>query len=334
MYSTFLLRSLGYTDSGDNADFTYNDALNYATEVGVVDAVNCDADNFLRDDVVAMSYTTLATQPKSGDYDTLLDQLVADGAVDATKAQATQATFSAYREYMALSEDMASLTDMAMAMTMNMDMQLNGANLMNANVDMDVAANMDLNSIDASKMSMNGTMTITLDESLATEGAETEQTMNMEAYFTDGAYYMNMDGTKYKMDMSFDDMLADLNLDTMTAKEPISLFESIVKNEDGSYAINYASDSMNSMITNILEMAGMTADVGTVAIDNVSITVTPENGEWKSMSMSMDMGMTIEDQTIDMTVSANYEITETGEGVVVTLPDDLDTYQDISSLVE
>ena len=52
MYTTFLLRALGYSDA--KGDFTYAKALDFGEQVGLVDDVNCSTKNFLRDNVVAM----------------------------------------------------------------------------------------------------------------------------------------------------------------------------------------------------------------------------------------------------------------------------------------
>ena len=48
MYTTVLLRALGYSDAADG-DFTYADAVDFGTSIGLVDIANCDASNFLRD---------------------------------------------------------------------------------------------------------------------------------------------------------------------------------------------------------------------------------------------------------------------------------------------
>lgn len=330
MYATFLMRSLGYADSGESADFSYADALTFATEKGVVDSVNCDADNFMRDDVVAMSYTALSVQPKDGAHDTLLDQLVADGAIDAAKAKPVQDTFAAYEDYMALSEKMADTTDMAMNMKMSMDMKLNDADIAKADMDMDVAAKVDMENLDNTQMSMKGKMTIDLDESLLDEGESAKQTMDMEAYYTNGAYYVKSGDEKIKTEMSMQDALGAMNLAEMnTVDTPISLFKSLAKNTDGSYKMEYASASMNDMVSQILAATGMTSDVGTLAFNDMSITVTPQNGEIKSMSADVSCTADIAEMKLDMAISVDYDITATGSSVKVTLPTDLDTYTEM-----
>lgn len=86
MYTTFLLRALGYSDAA-NADFSYAQAISFGESIGLVDDTNCDQSNFLRGHVVAMSMTALSTEVKNGDSTVLLEKLVAEGAVDAAAAE-------------------------------------------------------------------------------------------------------------------------------------------------------------------------------------------------------------------------------------------------------
>lgn len=83
-YITFLLRVLGYRDSGEAPDFDYGQAIAQAGELGVVTAGEqelLNAPRFLRSEMVYFSYYTLLTGPKDGD-DALLAYLVEAGVVD------------------------------------------------------------------------------------------------------------------------------------------------------------------------------------------------------------------------------------------------------------
>ncbi len=95
-YATFLLRALGYAE-GDG--YTYQTALDYARTLGVIDAVNYDSGKqFLRDQMVAMSYTALSREVKTGDG-MLLDTLIAEGSIHAKKAAHTKAIFDDNNAY-------------------------------------------------------------------------------------------------------------------------------------------------------------------------------------------------------------------------------------------
>ncbi|QWU13758.1 Cyclophilin-like [Paenibacillus sophorae] len=87
MYSTFMLRALAYEDG---VDFTFASAMQEAQEIGLFDTATS---SFLRGDMVAVSYSALATRLKNSDL-TLLDKLVADGAVDARVADSVQRLFA------------------------------------------------------------------------------------------------------------------------------------------------------------------------------------------------------------------------------------------------
>lgn len=92
MYSTFMLRALGYSEG---SDFTYQTAVDTADKLGLLEEVN--RDRFLRGDMVAVSYFALASKLKGSD-NTLLDKLVANGAVSAEAAKPVQQLFAAGKE--------------------------------------------------------------------------------------------------------------------------------------------------------------------------------------------------------------------------------------------
>ena len=94
-YATFLLRTLGYAE-GDG--YTYETALDYAKTLGVLDTANYDSKVFLRDHMVAMSYTALSRPTKTG-ADMLLDALITQGSVNYQKASETKMRFENYRAY-------------------------------------------------------------------------------------------------------------------------------------------------------------------------------------------------------------------------------------------
>lgn len=110
MYAAFVLRALGYTEA--DGDFTYAGVDAFAQQIGLYDAAVIDTADFLRDDVAAASYTALSLTPKDSEQ-TLLEQLVADGAVDAQAAEPYQALFDTYAQYRTATADMAALEQFA-----------------------------------------------------------------------------------------------------------------------------------------------------------------------------------------------------------------------------
>ena len=97
MYVTFVLRALGYDEAV--GDFAYTTAVDDAVSIGVIDAGLADAladKEFLRDDMVMVSFAALTADLKGGEDGTLLDKLIGDGAVDADTAAQYQEQFDAY----------------------------------------------------------------------------------------------------------------------------------------------------------------------------------------------------------------------------------------------
>ncbi len=99
MYLTFVLRALGYTEAADG--FTWDKPFDLARQVGIL-TNQVDTTNFLRADVVLVSYAALAVNLK-GQENTLAEKLISAGVF-------TQGVFDAYYDETALatvSSDMA-----------------------------------------------------------------------------------------------------------------------------------------------------------------------------------------------------------------------------------
>lgn len=77
MYLTFVLRALGYSDDG-GLDFTWDNPYALARRIGILPA-GTDLDQFMRSDVVLVSYAALGARIK-GSENTLADKLIEDGA--------------------------------------------------------------------------------------------------------------------------------------------------------------------------------------------------------------------------------------------------------------
>ncbi|MCL2408601.1 MAG: hypothetical protein FWC96_03190 [Oscillospiraceae bacterium] len=108
MYLTFVLRALGFTDEDAGEDFTlFQVAVELGTEIGVFTASL--EGPFLRDQMVAISYLALGAQPADGEFNTLLDSLVASGAVDADAAAPLMQRFELLHEFAAFDDELEIL---------------------------------------------------------------------------------------------------------------------------------------------------------------------------------------------------------------------------------
>lgn len=334
-YATFLLRALGYSDA-ENGDFTYATAMDFAREKGVVDYANCDEKNFLRDDVVAMSFTALATAPKSGEAD-LLTKLVKDGAI--ADAKGYDKKFELYREYLKAASADADATKTSMTIAMDMNMKMAGVDFLSGSIKLDTAMDLNAEKMDSSKMSMKGTIDMAIDSALAAEmgmtAEEAKVNSAIEYYYTDGYYYMNMEDLKVKMPLSFEEVMGQMTNLTSSTSEPICLLKDISKS-GSTYTLVYAGSAMTGMTEQIMGMmdttTGVTGSAEAVAdltLKDTTISVTVQNGHMTGMKTKIDMETTVEGQTMSLVMDMNVTNVKFGSNVTVTLPSDLSSYQEI-----
>ena len=330
MYTTFLLRALGYSDA-EAGDFTYAQAVSFGESIGLVDYANCNQDNFLRDHVAAMSLTALDTPVKGDENTVLLEKLVADGAVDANQASDLLTFFDRYASYTDASSKMNNATKMDMTANIAADVAMDGTKIIDLTMPLNIKVDADLENMDQSQIAMTGTVTVNMSESMVEQGAPATINQDIAYYYTDGVYYMNMGGQKFKMDMSVEDVMAQLgDLTGMQSSEPLCLIESI--DESGNdMTVTYSSSGMNALVNSVLANMGMDISSMDVQIkfENVSSKVTIANGDIKNMDLSMQMSMTVEGQSITMNMTMDYTVNGLGDSVQITLPSDLDTYVDM-----
>ena len=330
MYTTFLLRALGYSDAA-GGDFTYTGAVDFGKSIGLVDYANCNETNFLRDHVAAMSLTALNTAV-GDDADTkLLEKLVEDGAVAASAADEMLAFFDNYDAYVAATAAMNEETKMDISADVSANVTVADQQVMSLSMPMDMKMDMDLENMDQSRISMTGKMDMQIDEALVEAGAETSVSQDVAYYYTDGVYYMNLGDQKVKMDMSFEDAMAQVSgLDQMQNSEPICLIDSI--DVSGStMTVTYSGAGMSGLVNDVLGEMGMDADTAgvDVQIGDVTSSVTISNGTIRSMDIDMQITMTVDGVAMTMDMTMDCTVNATGDRVTVDIPDDLDSYTDL-----
>ncbi|WP_373163047.1 S-layer homology domain-containing protein [Agathobaculum sp. Marseille-P7918] len=330
MYTTFLLRALGYSDTA-GGDFTYAQAVSFGESLGLVDYANCDQDNFLRDHVAAMSLTALDTPVKGDENSVLLKKLVDDGAVDANKASGLLTFFDRYASYTDASSKMNDATKMDMTANIAADVTMGDTKIMDLTMPLNMKVDANQENMDQSKIAMTGTVKINVDESMVEQGAPTTITQDIAYYYTDGVYYVNMGDQKFKMDMSVEDVMSQMgDLTGMQSSEPLCLIEAI--DQSGSdMTVTYSSSGMNALVNSVLANMGMDMSSLDVQIkfENVSSKVTISNGDMKNMNLAMKMSMTAEGQTMTLNMTMDCAVNGLGDSVKITLPSDLDTYVDM-----
>ena len=330
MYTTFLLRALGYSDAA-GGDFTYTGAVDFGKSIGLVDYANCNETNFLRDHVAAMSLTALNTAVKDDADTKLLEKLVEDGAVAASAADDMLTFFDNYDAYVAATAAMNEETKMDISADVSANVTVADQQVMSLSMPMDMKMDMDLENMDQSRISMTGKMDMQIDEALVEAGAETSVSQDVAYYYTDGVYYMNLGDQKVKMDMSFEDAMAQVSgLDQMQNSEPICLIDSI--DVSGStMTVTYSGAGMSGLVNDVLGEMGMDTDTAgvDVQIGDVTSSVTISNGTIRSMDIDMQITMTVDGVAMTMDMTMDCTVNATGDRVTVDIPDDLDSYTDL-----
>jgi len=331
MYVTFVLRALGYGD-----DFNFENAIEFGTEIGVIDAVLASG-TFLRDQMVAVSYLALATAPKDSEFDTLLEKLLDAGAVDADAAANILQKFALIEEFNNLEADLDfSAIEMNMKLEMVMSV-LFGMPGMTMSMDMGI-------SIDANVTMIVGEDDITA--AIAGEISLMGEEITAEIYIVDGYIYINAEGEKIKMplDAMGIDMAALIDIinmmDVMDMAEleqfahiPIYAYRSISKVEAGGltvWTVEIVDGMLDAMMDQVLdimdEVPGMeTADDISIR-DFLVVMHIDADGTLRRMIMEMSMSMADEVGNMTMEIKIDIEVIALGDDVVVNLPDDLDEY--------
>ena len=123
------------------------------------------------------------------------------------------------------------------------------------------------------------------------------QTMDMNMYYSDGYYYMNTNGTKQKIKMD----IAGLQKQIQSTTGQTSQMTTVTGG------------------SNSIKVSSLT---GTKTLNDKDLPVK------ESIQMVMESG---DNETGSITLKMNLTYHNTGKSVTVTLPDDLNTYQEISN---
>ncbi len=245
-YATFLLRALGYEDG---ADFTYDNALTYGEKVGLCDWANCFGEVFLRDNVVAMSYTALSMPTKSGDID-LLSKLVSSGAVKDAKGY--DVFFADMRAYTAATE------------TLNTAKKLS-ADIGRDNDDGVMKYAIERNNEDLDKSRMSYTMP---------DGT-------FSIYYADKVLYVEAFGkkTKEKEDATYFDAVRYIA--PAVTYDPVSAIRAIEKKTEGNSVVYTAT-----LRREILDVMTLIGDAQYTS--DMTVTVKTENGNTIAVYIEME----------------------------------------------
>jgi hypothetical protein len=117
-YICMVLRAMGYTDSGDDPDFTYNTACAFAASIGLTDGSYTNkTKNFTRGDIATISYSAINSKVKDSDsslYEACfsqIDDLKFSVQLNKNKLAKTDYTNSAPGTLTAVSSDKSTVID-------------------------------------------------------------------------------------------------------------------------------------------------------------------------------------------------------------------------------
>ena len=320
-YATFLLRALGYSD-GEGGDFTYADAIAFAREKGVADAVNCNENKiFLRDNVVAMSWTALGVSPKSGEA-SLLAKLNSIGAIKDMKGYDKK--FTELSDFLTSLE---TLDENKISGDLNLSVEVfnDGAPIGVTTQKVKTTSEVNTESVDKSKLSYVGEIEVKVnDEYAETMGIPENQRYTKQAveyYYVDGVYYFNIDGLKVKTALSFEEAVSSVSsVQLRPGTIPASGIEALTATKKSDGSITYNVKLAAAAMSNILDVTT------NVKYDAIAYAFTVKDG--KAVDYKVDVTISQINEGVVQTVVTKGTLTniKSGDGVRVKLPSDVDKY--------
>jgi len=357
MYASMLLRALGYSDA--NGDFSYDNALNFAKTIGLVDTFNCNESNFLRDHVVAMSYTALYTPTKGSDV-RLLTQLIESGAIDESKADTLTEFFDNVDAIQTLELE---ADEMDVTLNFNADLTANGQSMM------DVSLPLNIKFADTKDAS-------TAKIAITTDFGSSDGSTPVEFYYDKGVAYLNLLGLKFKTEIPeegthFADIITTIHDTPSTDSNALILADDVtptaendvmyayLENGGGfpvcaldsiSYVNGTYTASLNLGVVNKAfdeEIAIVKEDLVNssslpegidiydvdVNLNSASVSATLLDGMVNKVSIQSGFSVKAPDFSASMNMSGGMTVNALDEDVSITFPKDLEEYTKVDPSV-
>ena len=180
---------------------------------------------------------------------------------------------------------------------------------------------------------------------MAMEGALSASgvSIDMNIYYSDGYYYLNMMDQKMKQQMDVSNLQKQISSTTSQSQLPVDNYKNIVvsQDDDGNTVLDYElnEDGLNEYIQmaadQISSASGSTAssdDLDGIRISSFSVTRTLDkyDNTLKDSAEFVMVSSSYEGETVTVTMDVTYN--NPGKSVTVTLPDDLNDYQESSSI--
>lgn len=165
------------------------------------------------------------------------------------------------------------------------------------------------------------------------DAAATPEQMTMQAYYSDGVYYIDMMGMKIKQAMDLEAINAQT--ESLSGIEPLpeELLKEIKLDQSGDYQTLSFTGNGEAMTEYIMGYMGQMKDFVNMS-DSQSITIKEvsgvlyvnKEGYIDRQEMNISMNVTVEGESVDMDMKMDMIYNQPGKQVTVQLPDDLDQY--------
>lgn len=320
MYTVFVLRVLGYTE--ENESFTYFEAQDFAQNMGLIDSSITSSNTFLRDDVVALSYSALFQKP-ANNSNTLLENLISQNAVTTAVADKYMDSYDIYKSYLSAMETNYQNTSTEMTTSSSIDISVMGTTM---------------------NMTQNSTIKTVIDgSSWIIQSDDVLNYMDIDSqstsYYYDGWLYTNSSDGKYKVYYPIDSLEDVTGAGIINAEIPFYLINSITKTNTDTetvYTIEYSTDALNYVLGSELSAYTDIISEDGIKLNSLKLTAAySAEGGLKSQSIDADITATIDDgetYEMGMIINSTANIIKTGDSVTITLPTDLDSYTDLETL--
>ena len=319
MFTTFVLRALGYSDL--KGDFKYANAHVFALTIGLTTETE-PPEIFLRDNMVALSYSALFLKINNTSGKMLLEKLVSDKAVDENASAKYLTNYSLY------SNVIANYSKTMQSKALSLDADINTSMLIDTST-----INMSAGFSVAYILKENDP-TFKLVETIDFLGQKFKQA----SYYKNGWTYIDDGEDKYKYKDSPDISNPQGAAGQIAKIDPFNTIMSIsrIYTETGTrYMIEYSAGSMDVFLSSFLSDYMLSDDDGN-KIDSLKAVIDFDaNGILQKMTSTAKFDLTTSPEGKSMKMSIAYNsittVVATGDAVVITPPSDLNEYEDYGS---
>lgn len=226
----------------------------------------------------------------------------------------------AYEEFLKVNETMENAESVDMDMDMKATIEADGQS-----IDMDMKANMKQIMLSETDIQMEMNMDMEL----------MGQKINSLSYFKDGYLYTSASGQKVKMAMDLEQLEQQANMggtDFMFDEKAIkkSAIKEVGDNKEISFTLDgkAVTESISGMVESIT--SSLQIDPADMSFGDMEYTIVADKkSNLKSMIMKFDATITMQGQEMVIKYDITADINKIN-GVTITFPADLDTYQEVA----